>query len=293
MASSRTRLVALLAAAVVVQGCRTELSHGLGEAEANRVVATLAEHGIPAEIVASAGRDGPASTVVVPATEAARARIVLSRRNLPGDPEDGLREVFDRGGLVPSPTEEQARLVRAIQGELEQTLESLDRVVAARVHLSMPEAPSMLSLAPDEQRPELSASVVLRYVGSSPPVREDDVRGIVAGAVSSLAPERVAVLMLSQPDAARPRSPAVVPLGPFSVSPASVGPLRLCLGGSFAAVGILGTALMVLAWRMRTLRRQAGLARASEREASANERGPMRAAAFQGTQSARLIPPAD
>ena len=245
----------VLAAAVGLSACRTEIAHDVSEADANRLVALLAESGIAAHIEAAGTHGERASTVLVPAADAARARIVLSHRELPTKRAPGLAEVFDRTALVPTPTEEQARLVQALQGELSTTLESVEGVVAARVHLSLPGARRGLLDGVEPPAPP-SASVVFRYRGEAPTISEEDVRSIVSGAVADLSPERVTVVTIADRSRAELAEAAVVPVGPFSVSSASAGALLAWLVGSSLAVGLLGLALVVVVLRLRALRRQ-------------------------------------
>jgi len=248
--------LAVTAALALLSGCRTEVAHDLSETDANRIVAVLAEQGIAGEILASGNRGEASWTVAVPASEGTRARVALSQREMPADPEQGLAEVFDRSGLVPTATEERARLMHAIQGELVETLQSLEGIVAARVHVSLPEGRRGLLAPSAEDRPEPSASVVIRHRGERPPVSEEEIRGIVAGAISDLSTERVTVVTIPTPPPSPVVVATVVPLGPFSVSPSSLGALRIWLASSSAAVGLLGIALVVLVLRMRSMRRQ-------------------------------------
>lgn len=234
-------------------GCTAEVSHGLEESEANRVVAALQDRGIPAETRAEGRQDERTWIVVVPAADRARSIMALQELELPGTPASGLAEVFDRGGLLPTPTEEQASLVRAIQGELVATLESVDGIIAARVHVSLPSPRH--GLIPAEQEEPITASVLIRYSTSTPPLTEEQVRRLVAGAVSDLDPSRVTVVSIRRsrdPDA---RSCQLTPFGPFSVSRSSLAPLRIWIGLTTAAAGILGAAVVFLTirlWRLRS-----------------------------------------
>ena len=47
--------------------------------------------------------------------------------------QDGFGEIFGKGSLVPTPTEERALYVEALSGELARTLESVEGVTSARV----------------------------------------------------------------------------------------------------------------------------------------------------------------
>ncbi len=252
----RITYIALAVWTMVILACQGELSHNLDETAANRVVTTLAEHGIAAQVLPSRGspRDEPSFTVVVPTSELSRARRILMERELPTSPEPGLAEVFDRSGLVPTPVEERASLVRAIQGELVRTIESLDGVVAARVHVSL--ADSQRGVLPDDgEATEASASILLRYSSTEPPLTEDQIRGLVAGAVAGLKKERVTVVSIPQATSSTPNC-EIVPLGPFSVAYGSLNLLRFVLVTASVLCGLLGCALFFLVLRLRTLRRR-------------------------------------
>ena len=54
-----------------------------------------------------------------------------------------MLDAVGKGSLVPSEAAEHAQLVAAIAGELERSLEGIDGVLTARVHLNVP-APSPL-----------------------------------------------------------------------------------------------------------------------------------------------------
>lgn len=197
------RAAALLAAALA--GCaEEELLRGLDDAQANQVVVALSEAGVRARPARGEGTDGSLS-VTVPADDAARARRVLSAQELPRSRGPGFAEVFGRPGLVPTPVEERARYLLALQGELGRTLETLDGVVAARVHLALP-TPDPLH--PEPPRPP-RAAVLLR---SRPGARErvealaPGVRQLVAGAAEGLEASAVAVVVADGP--ADPGPPA-------------------------------------------------------------------------------------
>lgn len=242
----------VLLTVLVLAGCRAEISHDLDEDEATRIAAALTERGVPAETRTEGRQTERRWVVVVPATDRSRALLILRELELPARTETGLADAFEGGGLLPSPTEEQASLTGAIQGELVTTLESVDGVIAARVHISLP-SPSK-GLIPSRQESETTASVLIRYRGDSPPLSEDQVKGIVAGAVTDLEPERVHVTAITRrPDSARNRC-QLEPLGPFSVSPSSVALLRGWLLATILAVGVLGLLVVVLALRLRRLR---------------------------------------
>jgi type III secretion protein J len=104
--------------------------------------------------------------------------------------------------LIPSPSEERARYIKGLSGEIERMIESIDGVVAADVLVSLPER-RPLATSPDEA----SASAVVSHSGASSPVAADEVRAIVVRAAgSSLTPDHVAVVLkpVVRPESTRP-----------------------------------------------------------------------------------------
>lgn len=231
----------LAAALLLLSACAgEEILHGLDEAQANRVVVALAEAGIQGR----AGREdgeGAGFTVAVDSADAGRARRVLAERELPRQRPPGFAEVFSKGSLVPTPVEERALYHHALAGELARSLETLDGVVEARVHLALP--------APDPLRPEAGrpprAGVLVKV---RPEARarlealEAGIRSLVAGAAEGLDPASVSVV-LAEAAAAPPAAPPS----------ARRSPLLLGLAGGAAAAG-LALAAVALRGRLRPAR---------------------------------------
>jgi type III secretion protein J len=234
--SSSTGAARVLAALVaLLSGCGDEpLLHDLPEREANAVLVALDEGGVAAEKARQEGSDG-AWTVRVPGGDVARAHRLLSARELPRTRPAGLGEVFGRPGMVPTPVEEHARWLHALAGELAASMEAIDGVVEARVHLGLPADDP---LRPGQRAPGRAAVLLKCRPAACGPLRalEGGLRALVAGAAEGLAPEAVAVVIA---EAAEPPPPAVA-------SPRGRTPLAL---GLLAAAGAGGLGL--LAWRER------------------------------------------
>jgi type III secretion system YscJ/HrcJ family lipoprotein len=198
----RSRLFFASVSMLMLIACaKTEVVHELEEKEANEIVVLLdsAEPPIAAQKlpdVAAQGNKGPRFMIVVPGAEANRAWKILTQNNLPRRKDQGLTEVFSQGGLVPTQSEEKAKWLNAIQGDLARTLKSIDGILDARVHIVMPED-SVLRVK-EEDRAIATASVWYKYAPrdkkAPKPLTDQEVAELVANSVEKLKPENVKVI---------------------------------------------------------------------------------------------------
>jgi type III secretion protein J len=245
--------LAIAVAALGTSGCQAELERGLDEAQANAVLVALDEHGIGATKAAEPGAgDEPSFVVSVGPDDVAAALGVLRAEGLPRQDDPGL-EIFGEGSLVPTATEERARMTAAISGELARSIEAIDGVLDARVHLALPRAES---LALDAPRPRARASVLVRHRGATPPYDEGAVRRLVAGAVEDLAVDDVAVIGVPAPPV-EASARQLSQVGPFSVSRGSATGLKAALGTLLATNVLLALGLAVTFARAARSRREA------------------------------------
>ncbi len=197
---------ALASVLLLLAGCAgEELLHGLDEPQANDVLVALEEEGVPGEKRRADGSDG-GWTVTVPSGDTARARRILSDRELPRARAQGFAELFAGGGMVPTPVEEHARYLHALSGELSRSVGTLDGVVEARVHLGLPQDDP---LRPGDRRPPRAAVLVRCRPAACGAVRalEPGIRALVAGAADGLSTDAVSVLV-TEASAAPPPAPA-------------------------------------------------------------------------------------
>jgi type III secretion protein J len=231
------RMPALLVSALLSACAGEELLHGLEEPQANEVLVALDEGGVGAAKRREDGADGR-WTVTVPAGDAARAQRVLAERELPRARPPGFGDVFGKGSMVPTPTEEHALYLHALAGELARSVESIDGVVEARVHLGLPQPDP---LRPGERAAPRAAVLVKCRPDACDAVRalEGGIRALVAGAADGLDPAAVSVVVARGATSAapppKPRRPA---------------PLLLALA-ALAAVGAVGLAAAGLRGRAR------------------------------------------
>src|SRR5512144_798244 len=179
-APSRWLLVASLL--LTGPGCSARVQQGLDERQANEIQTVLMERGFRARKSVEEGRP-PTWAVEVESADAADAVRVLAERGRPRARPAGVRELL-KPGLVPDPVEQHALLLEAQSGELARTLEAVDGVVWARVHLVRPQPPRTgLPGTPTK------AAVYLRAQPGSAAHLEamrEELRALVAGSVEGL-----------------------------------------------------------------------------------------------------------
>ena len=156
---------------------------GLERSDVNQIGMVLAEAGMNFDV----GSDG--ASVLVPVGTTAKARMLLAEKGLPTSANAGY-ELFDKvGSLGLTSFMQQVTRVRALEGEIARTIQSLAGVKAARVHIVMSERANFRR---EEQQP--SASVVIRYAGVDGRKAAMSIRHLVAAAVPGLSAEKVTVL---------------------------------------------------------------------------------------------------
>ncbi len=232
-----------------VVGCSTPILSALDEPEANRVMLALDRAHVAASKEIDAIAEGK-FRVLVPNADAPRALAALRSEELPRSRPASMLDSAGKGSLVPSPVAEHAQLAMGIAGELERSLETVDGVLSARVHLNLP-SPDPLRDAPREKA---TASVLIAHRGTTPPLSEAAVQRLVAGGAPSLATPDVAVVMV-------PRGPIAVEegfmakLGPFGVARASLRPIQVTLVTLLAVLACLAGALALIGSRLARLGR--------------------------------------
>jgi type III secretion protein J len=230
-------------------GCTVPIAGGLDEAQANKVVVALDRAGVGGEKESDPAVEGR-FRVIVERDEAPRAIAALREEDLPSPSTPGLLDAMGKGSLVPSQLTEHAQFVSGLSGELERTLSAIEGVLAARVHLSLPEADPLQ----EGPRPKATASVLLKHRGATPPIDIHEIKRLVAGAAPGLAPDDVAVVMLAHPAPAALSERALSRLGPVTATRGSVAILRIVAAAVVVLDLALGFAVLVLWSRLRKLR---------------------------------------
>lgn len=238
----------LVALALATMGCRVPVQHGLDESAANEVLSLLERSGVAARKRAQDGTTPPRFDVTVPQGDGGRALELLRAHGLPRPADRGFEQVYGQPSLIPSPAEERARYLRALSGDLESTLTSVDGVVGARVHL-VAEERDPLAGAQAPPRVPARASVLLKVLPNQNALSSEEVRTLIAGSVPGLSPDHVAVVRTQAPPS-EVGAPPFVALGPLRVAPSSRGPL---LVGVIVALGVIGLMAVLLLAAARRL----------------------------------------
>jgi type III secretion system YscJ/HrcJ family lipoprotein len=241
--------------ALLAAGCTVPVAGDLDDTEANRVFVALERANIEPSREPDPAAEGR-WRVDVARDDVARATAVLLEEALPRRAPTGVLEALGQGSLVPSETAERA-LMAGVAGELERSLESIEGVFRARVHLSLPAAPSR-----DATPPHGTAAVLLEHRGATPPISADAIQRLVAGGVSGLLASDVAVVLVSRAEAPQTStSTDLAHVGPIAVARASMRLLQGALAFLVALVAALSAATVVLYARLA--RAQATLDRES------------------------------
>ncbi|HEX5487289.1 MAG TPA: type III secretion inner membrane ring lipoprotein SctJ [Limnobacter sp.] len=184
MISSASRrliqLILLMIMGLALQACSQSVSlfSGLSQEEGNEIYASLLAAGIPAE--KASNKEG--ITVSVPSEMSSDALKILQSQGLPREKKASMGDVFKKDSMISSPLEERARYLYALSQELEDTLMKIDGVLAARIHIVLPERTN-----PGDPLLPSSAAVFVKYAnGSSFPAYIPKVRELVFNAIPGI-----------------------------------------------------------------------------------------------------------
>jgi flagellar M-ring protein FliF len=161
----------------------TVLYSDLATADAAGVVERLKEMKIAYRIEGS-------TISITPPDMVHELRMSLAAEGLPKTGTVGF-ELFDGTSFATTTMAEMVKKVRAVQGELERTIMSLDSVLSARVHISQPEKTIFAKQAQD---PSASVLLKLRPGGELDKKQIKGIANFVAGSVDGLKPENVTII---------------------------------------------------------------------------------------------------
>jgi flagellar M-ring protein FliF len=128
-------------------------------------------------------------TILAPKDVVGKLRMEFASKGMPTGGGVGY-EIFDKGDAFSSTSFVQnINQLRAMEGELARTIQSLARVQSARVHLVIPERKLF-----ERDREAPSASIVMRLSGDLDMSQVQAIRHLVASAVEGLKPEKISIV---------------------------------------------------------------------------------------------------
>jgi type III secretion protein J len=245
-----SRQLAVFAASAALFGCSVPVAGGLDDTEANRVFVALDRGNVDATKEQDPAGDGK-WRVNVARDDLPRALSLMRGEDLPRRDLPGVVDAVGKGSLVPSEAVEHAQLVAGIAGELERSLEGIDGVLTARVHLNVPAPNPLRDTAPARG----TAAVLLEHRGAIPPLSADAIQRLVAGGVAGLLPTDVAVVMVARnTPSGFEGGDGFAHVGPIAVTRASMRQLQAALVALVALVALLAGATLVLYSRLARAR---------------------------------------
>ena len=189
------RLAAVLGIGIGVAAALVALTMNLGEPkallysnldlkEAGSITTALDQAGVKYEV------KGDGSTIMVPRDKVASTRLMLSSKGQPTSGSVGY-EIFDEANaLGQTDFVQQLNRQRALEGELARTIQGLDGVTSARVHLVLPKRQLF-----EEEAEQPSAAVTIGVGGRAPSSDQvQAIQNLVSSAVPNLKPGRVTVV---------------------------------------------------------------------------------------------------
>ena len=212
----------------LLAGCgKVPLFSSLSEPEANEMMAILLQRNIACE--KRAAKDNLWVLKVEP-DHFSRAVELLKSQGYPREKFVKIGDVFQKSGLVSSPTEERIRYMYALSQEISDTLMQIDGVMNARVHIVIPDNdPLATNMTPS------SAAVFVRYrQGFDLESLTPQLKNLVTRSIEGLSYDNVSLVLV----------PATTPPPPVyataEVRTSGFSPLLIGLAGTCALLGVVG-----------------------------------------------------
>lgn len=228
------RVCAALVCIILLSGCKqiVDLHTALGEDDANEVVAALVSKGIGAKKLPT--KEG--FSVQIDEADMARAVNLLTARGLPRRQKTNMGEIFKKEGVISTPLEERARYIYALSQELEFTLNEMDGVIAARVHVVLPER-----IAPGEPINPSSAAVFIKHEQEyDPDIYTVRIKQLIASSIPGLVSDKTDKIAIVYSAAAKQVIETEwTMLGPYKMEASSAAELQKILNFSVLIVPLL------------------------------------------------------
>jgi flagellar M-ring protein FliF len=153
------------------------LMTGIEPAQTGKMTAALSAKGIPYEL------QNNGTALAVQSNKVAEARIALASAGMLGDGSQPGFSLFEKTSLGESSFQQQVTYQRALQGQLEQTIDQIQGVSGSQVELVLPSPQSQVFA--ESQQPS-SAAVLLTTSGALEPSAVRGIAHLVASSVPGL-----------------------------------------------------------------------------------------------------------
>ncbi len=220
----------------------------LSESQAHDVLRVLYSYNIPAvkETIANQNGKSPRFRITLPKAHMPRAIELLHAHAMPRTPQPGFDDLLDTSRLIPGVNEDKIRYITAVAGELAETLETIEGVISARVHIAPVQQEALPLDTTTQAQPR--ASVFIKYAQGNKRFDQEQVKSMVVGAVQDLRKEHISVVSIPSRLAQSKAFPSLLNLGPLATTASSMPVLKLTLGGLLGLNILLGAALL---WMIR------------------------------------------
>jgi type III secretion protein J len=186
---ARIKMLAVVAA-LALAGCQQDVYSNLSEIEANQMLAILTANGVLVDKISKGSKDG--FTLAVDRRDMLRAIALLRDGGYPKSTHVPLSKTFEKTGIMSSPFEERVRYINALGEEVAQTLSQIDGVIAARVHIVLPDAPSL----GQPVKPSSAAVFIKHQPGVDLDFFQPQIRRLVSSAIEGLEYSAVTVVLV-------------------------------------------------------------------------------------------------
>jgi type III secretion protein J len=179
-----------LVGALALAGCQQDVYSSLSEIEANQMLAILTANGISVDKVSKGAKEG--FTIAVERRDMLRAIALLRDAGYPKSTHVPISKTFEKTGIMSSPFEERVRYINALGEEVAQTLSQIDGVISARVHIVLPDAPSL----GQPVKPSSAAVFIKHQPGVDLDFFQPQIRRLVSSAIEGLEYSAVTVVLV-------------------------------------------------------------------------------------------------
>ena len=155
--------------------------------DSSRITSQLSSQNVPFELLQGG------SQIMVPSERALKLRLSLASQGIPSGGSLGYELFDDKQTIGTTSFVQNINLLRALEGELARTIQTISSIRSARVHLVLPRRELF-----SREKHQASASITLRMGDGL--LEKDQIAGIqhlVAAAVPGLVPARVSIISSS------------------------------------------------------------------------------------------------